>query len=331
MGYSEENKALKKSILDGLKTLQKALESGWLLPSQVDMIVNGNPEDSILTGMAWTRDHLRNERAWPSPKTIEDKLFRSKVSKMDFEDLLAEVSKPAPSHNWFRENLPPMIYDIVGGNMGHMEPQHDQPLSRNYNLPQSHPDKVNHLNQPYFIPTDSEGFPLEGFNKDDLAPEGEVARSMFGIMGKRENNGMPVIRYPLPTISDNNRFLIEKRKQQALRTKMLQEKSAADDPGGVVTDALLKSWWLKEIFQPEYDAMKERLENNKKQLKELIKTGEVEQADYDAINVKAQMNFYEDEQKRRYLTAEYPDNLRRLEPLYRSWKEKKRKEKLDAK
>ena len=325
MARSEQDQEIEKTVLAILKELEAALKKGWMLPSQQNHIIKGNPESETINGMKWVRQHIRSGLAYPSIQDIEEHIFGSQVSGMGIDDVILEVSKNLPSRTWYKDNLYRQVSDLICGSWGLKEPNREGPLPRNYHLPVSHPDKVDEYGYSYYMNTDEDGYPVADFDKNDLSEKGEIARKQYGISGRLTDSiGERVIRYPRPVITDINRFLVEKRRAAAAAIK---EKMAASDTTqiGVIEDAQLHKLW-NDRHDEEYAKQKMVLERTKKQMKKLLETDEVTQEDYDAVNVKKQLKFWDDEKKQQLSRMkDDPDELRRVKGGLMNWKKEKRK------
>ena len=302
-----------------LKEVEEAVKnSPWMLPSEKEYIMDGDPLKKGRGGMSWVKHYLKSGRNIPSMEMIEKHMFEGRgVDGMDIRDMIREMGRTQPTHNFYQRELYKHVSDLIGARWANwMPPMSPRPI--NYTIqPSCHYCKTDEYGYRFFIPQDRDGIPIPDFDKKDLSqsPSAIVERSKHGMMGvRRTEDGYTLPYYELPVISDVNRAIVEGDRDKAL--KRLEEQQGKEQDSPFITEAKLRGWAESVVIPEELEEYKAQLKTEYKQLKALEKQGQVTKADVKRFDIDVRLKIRKAELEKRYLDPDYTDNLFALQKRY---------------
>ena len=272
-------------------------------------------KSEILEALKICRYHINSGNTNPRPLELYHNMVKMEPNKnYNIERLLQEIEGETPSSMETKRSIMPLLLDLLGKHLiTNWRPQ--RPIDGeypNYLLPEFHPDKTDQHGLPYWMPTDEDGMPREGYTPRDLSHKRNVLRlrKMHGLFSpqRREftNQGTrPWVRIPLPEVTEYQKY---EHEQQLKRLE-----TQAEAPLYIEK----RRKWYKDVYVKEQlDSMKQGLEQRQERLKEAYKRGEI-------LKESAQLDI-DDKLKKKREQLELPlkdkgDNLAHIDGQYRAW------------
>lgn len=272
----------------------------------------------LLDAMSWTREHINKGRTQPPISLLYQNLFAPDPPQYAIDLLILQLKKQFADTGVMAEQVPKLLLSKTGWTYRDWIDESDKFVPQNWsNLPEPHPDKTDQFGFPFYLPTDDEGFPVPGFDKERLSNKriAERARQKYGNVGiPRDSMGQKYPRIPLPRITQaaerSHRNEAEHLKNQVDTDLFLLE---------------LKKWYREEYMPEQLRLLKESLAGRQQSLKDAIKAGTIDADDIKGtkFDIDEKVSF---KRKQLETTLESSGNLMAMQGIYRAWKDQKERE-----